>query len=99
MEKTADVKHEFYKGEIVAMSGAGPRHNIIFSNLFGYFHQALFEKPSRPYGSDLRIYFPENTWYTYPDISIIYGGIIPTRDDEYAATHPIMIIVNFIRNY
>ena len=32
-ERSAHKKHEYYKGEVFAMSGAGPRHNIIFSNL------------------------------------------------------------------
>jgi len=67
MEKTAGVKHEFYKGEIVAMSGAGPRHNIIFSNLFGYFHQALFEKPNRLMAAISAFIFPK-----------IHGALIQT---------------------
>ncbi len=35
MEKEALEKHEYYKGEIFAMAGAGNIHNIIFKNTFG----------------------------------------------------------------
>ncbi|MNI33942.1 hypothetical protein D3C87_511640 [compost metagenome] len=34
MEKPSTVKHEYYQGEIIAMSGAGLNHNKIFSNIF-----------------------------------------------------------------
>lgn len=33
-EVASGTKHEYYRGEIFAMAGAGKRHNIIFSNLF-----------------------------------------------------------------
>ena len=33
MENAALEKHEYYKGEIFAMSGAGNRHNIISTNI------------------------------------------------------------------
>lgn len=93
MEKISDVKHEFYKGEIFAMGGAGPRHNKIFSNIFGHLHQALKGNPCQPYGSDLRIHIPENTLYTYPDISIICGDIISDEENEdTSATQPAVII-------
>jgi hypothetical protein len=29
-ERGSHEKHEYFKGEVFAMSGAGPRHNIIF---------------------------------------------------------------------
>ena len=34
MENAALEKHEFYKGEIFAMSGASARHNVISANIF-----------------------------------------------------------------
>jgi len=80
MEKSSDVKHEFYRGEIFAMAGAGARHNIIFANLFGELAQKLKGNKCRPYGSDLLIHIPENTLYTYPDISIISGDILDKND-------------------
>ena len=92
MEKGSDGRHEFYRGEIFAMSGAGARHNIISVNLIVALANALTGKPCRPYGSDLRIHIPENTLYTYPDLSVICGDIIPSDDDEDTATLPTVII-------
>lgn len=91
-EKTSIEKHEFYAGEIFAMSGASPRHNLIFSNLFGKLFNLLKGKPCKPYGSDLRIHIPENSLFTYPDISIICGDIITTPIDEDTAIQPSVLI-------
>jgi Uma2 family endonuclease len=91
-EKAASEKHEYYQGEIFAMSGAGPRHNVIVKNLMRDIATALRGKPCQPYGSDMRINIPENTLFTYPDLSIICGGVIPSDYDEDTATLPVVII-------
>lgn len=102
MEKEALEKHEYYKGEIFAMAGAGNVHNIIFKNTFGNLFIALKGKNCQPYGSDLRIHIPENSLFTYPDISIICGEIISSKEDEETATQRTVIIEilsPFTKNY
>lgn len=91
-EKISLEKHEYYKGEIFAMAGAGNRHNVIFKNVYLAVGIALKGKKCQPYGSDLRIHIPENTLYTYPDISIICGEIIPSPEDEDTAIKPTVLI-------
>lgn len=91
-EKASPQKHEYFKGEVFAMAGAGRRHNKIFSNVFGRIHVKLSGKPCQPYGSDLRIHIPENTLFTYPDISIICGAIVPSDEDDDSALHPVVLI-------
>jgi Uma2 family endonuclease len=91
-EKESEEKHEFYKGEIFAMAGAGARHNVIFSNLFVSIGSLLKGKPCKPYGSDLRIHVALNSLFTYPDISIICGDIIPSSLDKDTATSPTVLI-------
>lgn len=78
-EKASRDKREYFKGEIFAMAGAGARHNIIFSNFFISIGIQLKGKSCKPYGSDLRIHIPENSLFTYPDISIICDEIIPSK--------------------
>lgn len=72
MENASIEKHEYYKGEIFAMSGAKVPHNVISGNLFIALGQKLKGKKCRSYNSDQRIHIPINTLFTYPDISIIY---------------------------
>ncbi len=100
MERAADEKHEYYKGEIfcmhghgdlLAMSGAGENYNEIFSNLFGELSSRLKGKTCRPYGPDMRMNIPENTLYTYPDISIYCRKPVDGPDDD-IATSPTVIV-------
>ncbi len=91
-EKAAGEKHEFFQGRVYAMAGASPRHNVIFSNLFREIGNRLKGQSCRPYGSDLRIHIPENTLFTYPDISIICGDIIPSNADGDTAIEPTVLI-------
>lgn len=92
MERLSNEKHEYYAGEIYAMSGASLRHNIITSNIFGYLFSKLKGKKCRLFGSDLRIHIPKNSLYTYPDLSIICGKV-ETIDNQFdTAINPIVII-------
>ncbi|MBO9672370.1 MAG: Uma2 family endonuclease [Sphingobacteriaceae bacterium] len=92
MEKPSTVKHEYYQGEIFAMSGAGLNHNKIFSNVFIEIGNNLKGKPCRPYGSDMRMHIPENTLFTYPDISIYCNGLKHSDVDEDSSILPTVII-------
>ena len=92
MERASDVKHEYYQGEIFAMAGASPRHSFISSNLITELHNRLKTSPCFPHGSDMRIHIPENTLFTYPDISIICGDINTFDKDKDTAIQPIILI-------
>lgn len=99
-EKASLEKHEYYKGEIfplhredvTGMAGAGQRHNVIFKNTYLGLRIRLQGKPCQPYGSDLRIHIPENTLFTYPDISIICNDFIPSAEDEDSFILPTVLI-------
>ncbi len=92
MENGADEKHEYYKGEIFAMSGAEVPHNTIATNFLGTLVNKLKGKKCKPFNSDQRIHIPSNTLFTYPDISIICGEIITLNDDDYNVLNPTVII-------
>lgn len=92
MEKASTVKHEYFQGEVFAMSRAGDNHNDIFSNVFIEIGNKLKGKPCRPYGSDKRMNIPENTLFTYPDISIYCNGLIHSDVDEDTSILPTVII-------
>ncbi len=92
MENAADEKHEYYKGEIFAMSGAKVPHNTIATNFLGTLFNKLKGKKCKPYGSDARIHMEANTLFTYPDISIICGEISTLNNDDYNILNPTVII-------
>lgn len=92
MERASDVKHEYYQGEIFAMSGASDSHNWIYINILGELCIQLKKKPCRPYGSDMRMHIPENTLFTYPDIAIYCGDPSVIDKDQDTVTEPAIII-------
>lgn len=91
-ERESKVKHEYFKGEIFAMSGASRFHNRLFSNMFGNLFNYLKGKKCTPYGSDLRVHVQQNTLYTYPDITIVCGEEEYLDDKFDTLTNPKVII-------
>lgn len=91
-EKASNQKHEYYKGEIFAMSGASNRHNWIFTNLFGSLVNKLKGSPCKPFGPDMRMHILQNTLFTYPDISIYCGDPTSASFDMDTVVNPTIII-------
>ncbi len=73
LERAAEYKSEYYRGEIFAMSGASRYHNRITENLSGEIYIALKGKSCQSFSRDMRVHIPENTLYTYPDLLIVCG--------------------------
>ncbi len=70
LERAADSKHEFFDGEIFAMSGGSLYHSQLAGNVIGELHESLKESKCRVLISDMRIKLPTGL-YTYPDASVI----------------------------
>lgn len=92
MEMASQEKHEYFKGEVFAMSGASWEHNVIAKNINTTVLPFLKGKPCDMFGSDLRIHIPENAFYTYPDFSIICGKPDTTGAEKNSALTPTVII-------
>lgn len=73
LERAAEYKSEYYRGEIFAMSGASRYHNRITENLSIEIGSFLKGKSCQSFSRDMRVHIPENTLYTYPDLLIVCG--------------------------
>ena len=91
-ERLAPDKHEYYKGEVFATSGASLNHNIVSRNVMVFVGSNLKGKACQPFGSNLRIHIPPNTLFTYPDLSIFCSKPILTDNSFDTATNPTVII-------
>jgi len=92
MERVSRQKHDYFQGEVFAMSGASLEHNIIAKNINTQVLPFLKGKLCDMFGSDLRIHIPENTLYTYPDFSIICGKPETADNDKDSIINPSVII-------
>ena len=75
MEETAETKHEYVEGDIVAMAGASREHNEIVSNLIHAVRTCLGKKSCTIYPSDLRVTTPAGKNYFYPDATVVCGDV------------------------
>lgn len=91
-ERNSDIKHEFYDGEIFAMSGAKWNHNVISWNIGGELRQKLKDKKCSVCPGDMRVFVPETGLYTYPDLVVVCGE--PQFQDDVHDTllNPILLI-------
>jgi Uma2 family endonuclease len=92
IERESDEKHEYYKGEVFAMSGPKFQHVLISGNIFSQLKNKLKGKPCQPLGSDMRVHIPTNTLFTYPDISVVCGEPEFLNNDEWNLLNPTVII-------
>ena len=91
MENAATEKHEYYQGEIFAMSGAKMPHIVVTSNLHFALRLQLKGKPCKPYGNDLRVHIEKNTLFTYPDLTVVCGEPMTLNNDDMNLLNPTVI--------
>lgn len=91
-ERNSPDKHEYYKGEIFAMSGASRKHNKIDSNLRTAIGNWLKGKKCNVYGSNLRVSVKTESLYAYPDIVVVCGEELYTDNEFDTLTNPTLII-------
>ena len=83
-ERQSDRRHEYFGGEVFAMSGASFAHVAIVANLTGHLFAQLQGSPCRPFSSDLRVKVSRTGLYTYPDVVVVCDE--PRFDDEHNDT-------------
>ncbi|WP_129633491.1 Uma2 family endonuclease [Candidatus Oscillochloris fontis] len=91
-EMSSPRKHEYYQGEIFAMSGGGEAHNLLVGNAYAALHTQLRRRPCRVYNSDQRIKILATGLHTYPDVTIICGQPQFVEAARLTLTNPSVII-------
>lgn len=89
-EEQSVVKHEFFQGEIFAMSGGTYHHADISGNIYADLKGKLRGRPCRPMNSDMRIQTPSGL-DTYPDVSV-FCGKPELRDEQRTLLNPVVIV-------
>jgi Uma2 family endonuclease len=72
-DRASDIKHEYCRGEIFAMSGASRAHNVISGNTYASLHSQLRGRPCEKYQAEMRVRAAHTRLYTYPDITVVWG--------------------------
>jgi Uma2 family endonuclease len=70
LELASETRSEYRNGEIIQMTGGTPEHNRISGNLYIALSLALKQKPYETFHVDQRLWIPEVSLYTYPDVMV-----------------------------
>jgi Uma2 family endonuclease len=73
IERRAEFKSEFYRGEMFAMAGAGWNHNLLVANAIIQLGIQMRSQPCRVVPSDMRVRISATGLYTYPDVVVVCG--------------------------
>ena len=73
LERAAEFKHEYFRGDIQAMAGASYAHNTICANILVTVGSQLRGKKCSAVGSDQRLQILSGSAYTYPDLTVVCG--------------------------
>jgi Uma2 family endonuclease len=71
-EATSEIKHEYYAGEMIAMSGASPNHDYIKGSTFAQLFNQLRKRPCSVFTNDIRVQVSK-IQYVYPDVTVVCG--------------------------
>jgi len=71
-ERESEIRHEYFRGEMFAMSGGTRPHSLIVGNLRAELRAAL-RRRCEVHGGEMRIKVSSTGLYTYPDASVICG--------------------------
>ncbi|HXU40222.1 MAG TPA: Uma2 family endonuclease [Blastocatellia bacterium] len=71
-ERAAELKHEYFSGEVVAMAGATREHILITGNIARRLGNQLEGKPCETYSNDMRVRATPTT-YVYPGVVVVCG--------------------------
>ncbi|MBM0740360.1 Uma2 family endonuclease [Phormidium sp. CLA17] len=71
LEVASEIRSEYRSGAIISMTGGTPNHNELAINLAALLKTALRGKSYRIFGAVQRLWVPDRTLYTYPDVMVV----------------------------
>lgn len=93
-ETSVELKHEYDRGDILAMSGGTINHGIICGNIYNELRSGLNNNQTtcKVIGSEVRIHVAAAESIVYPDCMIVCDDIEVSEEDEQAIINPVVIV-------
>ena len=91
VERRAEFKSEYYRGEMFQMSGAKRAHNLISMNIGAFVHSHLRQRPCEVYQGDMRVKASAD-FYTYPDVVGVCGEPKFLNDELDTLLNPLFLV-------
>jgi Uma2 family endonuclease len=91
-EASADVRHEYVAGRVVAMAGGSIEHGRLMAQLALLLGIALRGRGCVVLPSDVRVRIRAADRATYPDLFIVCGTVERDPDDPHAVVNPVVVV-------
>jgi Uma2 family endonuclease len=88
-ESTQEERHEYWDGEVVAMTGGTRNHNRVSGNCFKLLDDALADRPCEVYIVDIKVQVEPGRKFFYPDVVVTCDE---REDDPQLIKFPCLII-------
>jgi Uma2 family endonuclease len=92
MESQSAEKHEYLRGEVFAMAGATPKHNLFCGNIIGALRERLRARRCAVMPSDQHVYVEATELGTYPDVTVVCGAAKYHRDFPRSVVNPSILV-------
>lgn len=83
------VRHEFVRGEVFAMSGAGEAHVTVAGNLYVCLRQHLTGTPCRTFITDMKLRVEAANAFFYPDVMVTCSDV--DASDAMVKREPVLV--------
>ncbi|MBL8231152.1 MAG: Uma2 family endonuclease [Bryobacterales bacterium] len=72
-ERNAEIRSEYWHGEVYAMSGGTERHDIVCVNLTIALRQRVQGRRCRIHSSNMKVGIAKRRGFSYPDLTLVCG--------------------------
>src|ERR1044071_1136427 len=90
-ERTQPVRHEFFHGEVFAMAGGSPRHNVLCIRVSSRLETQLRDR-CFVMSSDQRVVAAHRERYVYPDVSVVCGPLLMEPGTSDVLANPTIVV-------
>ncbi|HEY3740921.1 MAG TPA: Uma2 family endonuclease [Bryobacteraceae bacterium] len=92
IEREAEYKSEYYKGEMFAMAGGSFEHNVLSARIIALLINRLSGRDCHVCTSDMKVRIDKSGLFTYPDITVVCGKPLVTPDYGDVLLNPKLIV-------
>jgi len=92
LERSEARKLEWFAGRVYDMAGGTLAHADLAAAMIAELRALVLPKGCRVYTSDAKVRVEATGLATYPDVSVVCGGVLRDRDDPNAMTNPVVLV-------
>lgn len=87
-----EIKYEYRRGQVYAMTGASVRHNTIVANAITELSVALRDRDCTVTSSDTRVHIASKKTYRYPDVTLFCDDAEYLEGRTDTITNPVLLV-------